>query len=62
MNDKTRLRQIDLAIASYNAMIRALKKQAKNGSADSLVTRRTIARYQRGRDVLYLRLGFERIA
>jgi hypothetical protein len=61
VNDKTKLKRMELAIAKYNAMIRALKQQMKKRTADSLATRQAIARYQRSRDVLDLRLGLERI-
>jgi hypothetical protein len=59
--DKTKLKRMEIAIANYNALIRALKRQTKNGTPDSLALRQAIAQYQRGRDVLELRLGLERI-
>jgi uncharacterized protein with von Willebrand factor type A (vWA) domain len=61
VNDKTKLKRMEFAIANYNATIRALKKQARNGSADSLVTRQTIARYQQARNDLDVKLGLEQI-
>jgi hypothetical protein len=61
VNDKTKLKRIEIAIAKYNATIRALKQRMKNGTANSLATRQAIARYQRSRDILDVRLGLERI-
>jgi predicted ATPase len=56
-----KLKAIELAIANYNARIRALKKQMKEGTANSWTFRQALARYQRGRDVLDVCLGLERI-
>jgi hypothetical protein len=36
VNDKTKVRQMELAIENYNAMIRALKKRATTNSVASL--------------------------
>jgi hypothetical protein len=61
VNHKMKLKRLELAIANYNTMIRTLKKQMKQGMANSRATRQAIARYQRGRDALDVRLGLERI-
>jgi hypothetical protein len=57
VNDKTKVRQMELAIENYNAMIRALKKQA---TTNSVATRKAIAQYQQWRDGLDVQLGLER--
>jgi hypothetical protein len=60
VNDKTKLKQMQLAIANYNKMIRTLKNRMQRGTVDAGATRRTIARYQQGRDDLDVQLGLER--
>jgi hypothetical protein len=67
VNDKTKLKQMELklkqmelAIANYNKMIRTLKNRMQRRTVDAGATRRTIARYQQGRDDLDVQLGLER--
>jgi hypothetical protein len=59
VNDKTKLKRMELAIKNYNAMIRALKKQA---TTNSVATRKAIVQYQQWRDEFDVQLGLERIA
>jgi hypothetical protein len=60
---ETKFKRLELAIANYNTMIHTLKNQMQGeAAANSLVTRQAIAQYQRGRAVLDVSLGLERIA
>jgi hypothetical protein len=59
VTDHTRLKQMELAIATYNAVIRILKNQMKEGAADA--TGQAIAQYQEWRDNLDVEIALERI-
>jgi hypothetical protein len=60
-SNRERLKAIELAIANYNAMIRILKKQMQEGTANSWAFRQALARYQRWREDLDVQLGLERV-
>jgi hypothetical protein len=52
---------MELAIANYNALIRALKLPTYEETASAQVTRQAINRYQQRRNNLDGQLGLERI-
>jgi hypothetical protein len=56
-----KLEWMELAIANYNAQIRALKRQMPRRRGDPSVTRKAIALYQQFRDDLDVQLGLERL-
>jgi hypothetical protein len=56
-SNRERLKAIELAIANYNAMIRTLKKQMQEGTANF---RQALAQYQEWREDLDVQLGLER--
>jgi hypothetical protein len=58
--NRERLKAIELAIANYNTMIRTLKKQMQEGTANSCAFRQALAQYQQWREDLDVKLGLER--